>query len=250
MIAAVRGDAEGLVSESADLLYHWLVVLAIAGVPLSAVLAELQRRTGAVRNSPKRHRAGATRSGKVAASDGPARSDRPILALSVLHGRALGGVPRRYAADADRRRGARLGSLNDPIDLDEVRRIYLSMSRLLSAHVESSQLLFRQRQAFFNAPDVIKDAVHHRHGRLGGGRQVDHRAHPQGAAGALAVEPQGRPRHHRRFPLSERRAAPRKPDGAQGFSRQLRRRRAAALPFGHQVGPARRARAGLFAPDL
>ena len=30
------------------------------------------------------------------------------------------------------------------------------MSRLLYAHVEASQLLFRQRQAFFNAPDVAK----------------------------------------------------------------------------------------------
>ncbi len=50
----------------------------------------------------------------------------------------------------------RLSSLNDPIDLDEVRRIYLSMSRLLSAHVEASQLLFRQRRAFFNVPDAIK----------------------------------------------------------------------------------------------
>ncbi len=41
-----------------------------------------------------------------------------------------------------------LRSLNDPIDISEVRRIYLSLSRLLSAHVESSQLLFRQRQRF------------------------------------------------------------------------------------------------------
>ena len=46
VIAAVRGDTAGLVSESADLIYHWLVVLAIAGVPLSDVLAELERRTG------------------------------------------------------------------------------------------------------------------------------------------------------------------------------------------------------------
>ena len=45
VIAAVRGDTKGLVSESADLLYHWLVVLTIAGVPLSDVLAELERRT-------------------------------------------------------------------------------------------------------------------------------------------------------------------------------------------------------------
>jgi type I pantothenate kinase len=44
----------------------------------------------------------------------------------------------------------RLRSLNDPIDLDEVRRIYLSLSRLLSAHVESSQMLFRQRKQFLN----------------------------------------------------------------------------------------------------
>ena len=46
VISAVRGDTAKLVSESADLLYHWLVVLAIAGVPLSDVLAELDRRTG------------------------------------------------------------------------------------------------------------------------------------------------------------------------------------------------------------
>ena len=45
----------------------------------------------------------------------------------------------------------RLASLNDPIDLEEVGRIYLSLSRLLSAHVEASQLLFRQRQAFFGS---------------------------------------------------------------------------------------------------
>jgi phosphoribosyl-ATP pyrophosphohydrolase len=45
VIAAVKGDAKELVSESADLLYHWLVVLAVADVPLSDVLAELEKRT-------------------------------------------------------------------------------------------------------------------------------------------------------------------------------------------------------------
>jgi phosphoribosyl-ATP pyrophosphohydrolase len=45
VIAAVRGDTKGLVSESADLVYHWLVVLALAGVPLSDVLEELAKRT-------------------------------------------------------------------------------------------------------------------------------------------------------------------------------------------------------------
>ena len=50
----------------------------------------------------------------------------------------------------------RLSSLYDPIDLDEVRRIYLSMSRLLSAHVEASQLLFNQRKVFFRAGEAVK----------------------------------------------------------------------------------------------
>lgn len=46
VIAAVRGDTKAVISESADLLYHWLVVLAIAGISLDDVLAELERRTG------------------------------------------------------------------------------------------------------------------------------------------------------------------------------------------------------------
>jgi type I pantothenate kinase len=50
----------------------------------------------------------------------------------------------------------RLRSLNDPIDLDEVRRIYLSLSRLLSAHVESSQILFEQRKRFLSLSDEAK----------------------------------------------------------------------------------------------
>jgi type I pantothenate kinase len=50
----------------------------------------------------------------------------------------------------------RLRSLQDRVDLDEVKRIYLSLSRLLSAHVENSQALFRQRQHFFNVNNVRK----------------------------------------------------------------------------------------------
>lgn len=46
VIAAVKGDRDGVVSESADLLYHWLVVLALSGVKLDEVMAELEQRTG------------------------------------------------------------------------------------------------------------------------------------------------------------------------------------------------------------
>ena len=45
VIAAVEGDRRALVSESADVLYHLLVVLRGAGVPLDDVLAELAGRT-------------------------------------------------------------------------------------------------------------------------------------------------------------------------------------------------------------
>ena len=46
VIAAIKGDKKALVSESADLIYHWLVVLGIAEVPLDDVLCELESRTG------------------------------------------------------------------------------------------------------------------------------------------------------------------------------------------------------------
>ena len=46
VIAAVKNDKKALIGESADLLYHWLVVMALAKVPLSDVLGELGRRTG------------------------------------------------------------------------------------------------------------------------------------------------------------------------------------------------------------
>ena len=42
----------------------------------------------------------------------------------------------------------KLRSMNDPISLDEVERIYLSMSRLLSSHVDASLQLFKQRSKF------------------------------------------------------------------------------------------------------
>jgi len=46
----------------------------------------------------------------------------------------------------------RLRSMNDPISLEEVERIYLAVSRLLYSHVESAQQLFSQRQDFLQFP--------------------------------------------------------------------------------------------------
>jgi phosphoribosyl-ATP pyrophosphohydrolase len=46
IIAAVTRDKAGTAAEAADVLYHLLVLLRGAGVPLSDVMAELERRTG------------------------------------------------------------------------------------------------------------------------------------------------------------------------------------------------------------
>ncbi len=46
VIAAISNDRKNLTDEAADLLYHLLVVLKIADIPLTEVFAELERRTG------------------------------------------------------------------------------------------------------------------------------------------------------------------------------------------------------------
>ncbi len=44
-LAAVMKDREGLTKESADVLFHLLVVLRASGIPLADVMAELKSRT-------------------------------------------------------------------------------------------------------------------------------------------------------------------------------------------------------------
>lgn len=46
VIAAVTKDRDGIISESADLIYHLLVLWADAGIYPEDVLAELERREG------------------------------------------------------------------------------------------------------------------------------------------------------------------------------------------------------------
>ena len=46
VIAAAQGDRDGLIAESADLIYHWLVLLAASGVSLDEVAEKLESREG------------------------------------------------------------------------------------------------------------------------------------------------------------------------------------------------------------
>lgn len=56
VIAAIANDRDNLIYESADLLYHLMVVLKIANIPLEAVMQELQRRTAQTGLSEKASR--------------------------------------------------------------------------------------------------------------------------------------------------------------------------------------------------
>jgi phosphoribosyl-ATP pyrophosphohydrolase len=46
VIAAMQGDKGALAAESADLIYHWLALLAASGVSLDEVAARLEAREG------------------------------------------------------------------------------------------------------------------------------------------------------------------------------------------------------------
>jgi phosphoribosyl-ATP pyrophosphohydrolase len=58
VIAAMEGDKPGLVSESADLMFHLAVLLADAGLSFDDVRAELARREGTSGIEEKSKRAG------------------------------------------------------------------------------------------------------------------------------------------------------------------------------------------------
>ncbi len=45
IIAAIEGDKKATIGEAADLLYHLLVLLRAANIPLEHVMAELEQRT-------------------------------------------------------------------------------------------------------------------------------------------------------------------------------------------------------------
>jgi len=46
VIAAMQADKDAIAAESADVIYHWLVLLAASGVSLDEVAAKLEAREG------------------------------------------------------------------------------------------------------------------------------------------------------------------------------------------------------------
>ena len=56
LIDVLKGDVEGATKEAADVLYHYLVVLAAADISFSEVLHELEKREGMSGYEEKRSR--------------------------------------------------------------------------------------------------------------------------------------------------------------------------------------------------
>ena len=56
LIDVLKGDVKGATKEAADVLYHYLVVLAAAGISFSEVLNELDKREGMSGYEEKRNR--------------------------------------------------------------------------------------------------------------------------------------------------------------------------------------------------
>ena len=222
-------------------------------------MAELERRTAQI--GPRRegvapnsvNTARRPRHGPAPIAVCPGADDGPtdLSPYRTVHPRRMGAAARRHAADADRRRGR--CSCNRSTTRSRSTRssaIYLPLSRLLVALRRGDAGAVQGDAALPARRERRQGALHHRGRRLGRGRQVDHGARAEGAAGALAQHAEGRPRHHRRLPAAQRRAAAPRPDGAQGLSRELRHRRAPALPRRHQGRQAPRERAALLAPRL
>ena len=70
VVAATADDRRAITAESADLLYHLLVLWADAGIEPAEVWAELARREGTSGIEEKRRRGGGTAAGTEGTDDG------------------------------------------------------------------------------------------------------------------------------------------------------------------------------------
>ena len=143
----------------------------------------------------------------------------------------------------------KLQSTHDPISLDEVIAIYLPLSRLLALYVAATQGLFKATQRFLGADDGKVPYIIGVAGSVAVGKSTTARV-----LQALLTRWPNTPKVELvttdGFLHPNARAHSRRPDGAQGLSRELRRHGADPLPRRGQGGRAQRRRAGLFAPHL
>ena len=132
----------------------------------------------------------------------------------------------------------RLRGFGEALDLDEVRQVYLPLSRLLSLRVRRPTAA-PQAGGVPPASAAAAYAVRDRARRLRRRRQVDDRPAAAADARPLARPPPRRAGHHRRLPLPQRRARTPRHHAPQGFPGVLRPPGAAPVRHRDQVRPRR-----------
>ena len=140
------------------------------------------------------------------------RGRRPrVLAVRRARPRRLGRArARRPRARSPPRRSGGCAASATRSTSRRCEQVYLPLSRLLSLYVESRRPAAPPAGGLPAPAAAAAHAVRDRAGRLGRGRQVDHRPRAPADARALARAPQRRAGDHRRLPLPQRRArAPR-----------------------------------------
>ena len=147
-LAAVQDDDNRLIAESADLLYHLLVLLEARGITLAQVEAVLEKRTAQTGHEEKASRS----RGSDAMMEQRTEEDlSPYRTFSRAEWAALrDDTPMTLTPDEV----TRLRSLHDRLDMKEVEEIYLPLSRLFSLYVAATQRLFRAQQRFLGTEDA------------------------------------------------------------------------------------------------
>ena len=147
----------------------------------------------------------------------------------------------------------KLRGLGEKLDLLEVEEVYLPLARLIHLQVAARQRLFATTAEFLGEPQQNPDRpvpfVIGVAGSVAVGKSTTARV-LQALLGPLGTSSAGRPRHHRRIPLPERRTVPTKHDAPQGFSGKLRPSRVDAVRHVGEVGRRSGLRAGVFASAL
>ena len=153
VIAAVENDRDHLIAESADLLFHLLVLLKSRGVKLEEVEAALAQRTDDVRTGRK-GRAQARLNESGGRLHGYAGSEQqqynPYRVFSREQWAQLRDDTPMTLEPA---RSRALRSMHDRLDLKEVEDIYLPLSRLLSIYVDATQRLYFAQRRFLGIED-------------------------------------------------------------------------------------------------
>src|SRR3979490_1277667 len=129
VIAAVENDRDHLIAESADLLFHLLVLLKARGVTLADVEAALDPRTNL---------------------SGLEQQYNPYR---IFTREQWAGLRDDTPMTLEPGEFERLRSLHDRLDMREVEEIYLPLSRLLSIYVDATPRLYQAQRQFLGIRD-------------------------------------------------------------------------------------------------